>query len=449
MQAMSRSTFAIIFAVSLTTAIGNTALTSILPVIGREIGIPDALVASVFSLSAAVWAFSSPFWGRASDRHGRKPMMMIGLSGFIVSMFLCAIVVTVGLHHLLPWAIVLVLFLLARAIFGLVGAASSPATQAYVAERTTPEERTPKMSQLAGAWGVGTIVGPAIAPLLVLPFVGLAGPMFVFSLAAGAMLAVVWKLLPNDPGPHQPMQPLSVLLRVTRRLRPGAPPEPPREPTEKRKGLWFDPRLFPFLAYGFLIASCQGVQSQTLGFVIIDKLGIQPTAALGFTAVAMMAGAIAGLLSQWGLVVMFRMKPRDLMWSGVAVAAAANVIAAFAPDYWTVVVGFALASLGYGLARPGFTAGSSLSVRMDEQGEAAGAIAAVNGSSFIVMPVLGVWLYELWGPSPFLMNVVILLALVAYVFANPTLRNAGDGPATEEDAALATLERTGEGGPNV
>jgi MFS family permease len=449
MLTLSRSSFAIIFAVSLATAIGNTGMQSVLPAIGREIGIPDALVASVFSLSAALWAFSSPFWGRASDKYGRKPMMMIGLAGFVVSMFLCAIVVTMGLHHVLPWVTILIMFLLARALFGLIGAASSPATQAYVAERTSFEERTPKMSQLAGAWGVGTILGPAIAPLLVLPFFGLAGPMYVFSLAAAAMLFVVWKYLPNDPGPHAPMQPLSALLRVSRRLRPGAEPQPPREEGAKEPGLWFDPRVFPFLVYGFFIASCQGVQGQTLGFVIIDQLGLAPEAALGFIALAMMAGAIAGLLSQWGLVVMFRMKPKDLMWTGVAVAAAANVFAAFAPDYWSVVIAFALANLGYGLARPGFTAGSSLSVRMDEQGRAAGAIAAVNGSSFIVMPVLGVWMYELWGPSPFLMNMVILLALLAYALKNPTLRNAGDSPATEGDAAAATLERTDEGGPNV
>lgn len=447
MYTLSRSSFAIIFAVSLATAIGNTGMQSVLPAIGREIGIPDALVASVFSLSAALWAFSSPFWGRASDKYGRKPMMMIGLAGFVVSMFLCAVVVTMGVHHAMPWAAILVMFLLARALFGLIGAASSPATQAYVAERTSYEERTPKMSQLAGAWGVGTILGPAIAPLLVLPFFGLAGPMFVFSLAAGAMLVVVWKYLPNDPGPHEPMQPLSALLRMSRRLRPGVEPAP--RPMEKEKGLWFDPRVFPFLVYGFFIASCQGVQGQTLGFVIIDKLALSPEAALGFIAVAMMAGAIAGLLSQWGLVVMFRMKPKDLMWSGVAVAAGANLFAAFAPDYWSVVIGFALANLGYGLARPGFTAGSSLSVRMDEQGRAAGAIAAVNGSSFIVMPVLGVWMYELWGPAPFLMNIAILLALLAYALTNATLRNAGDSPATEGDAAAATLERTDESGPNV
>ncbi|HVY02686.1 MAG TPA: MFS transporter, partial [Caulobacterales bacterium] len=356
---------------------------------------------------------------------------------FAVSMFLCAVVVAVGLARWLPPLIVFALFLLSRALFGLIGSASNPATQAYVAERTTHEERTPKMSQLAGSFGLGTILGPAIAPLFVLPFLGLAGPMFAFALMAGAVLYVVHRFLPPDPGPHRHFRPWSA----------GGGSAP--EPAAKEKGLWFDPRVFPFLLYGFLIASCQGVQGQTLGFVVIDKLGVSPIAAQGFTAVAMMAGAIAGLLAQWGLVVMFRMRPRDLLWTGVAVAAAANVIAAFAPDYWTVVIGFALANLGYGLSRPGFTAGSSLSVRMDEQARAAGAIAAVNGSSYIVAPVLGVWLYERLHPAPFLMNVIILSGLLFYCFANEALKRAGDRPATEREVAVATLERAEESGPNV
>lgn len=433
---LTRSAFTIIFAVSLITAVGNTGMQSVLPAIGRTIGIPDPLVAAIFSLSAVLWAVVSPFWARASDRYGRKPMMMVGLGGFAVSMFLCAVVVAIGLAQWLPPLVIFAMFLLSRALFGLIGSASNPATQAYVAERTTYEERTPKMSQLAGSFGLGTILGPAIAPMFVLPFLGLSGPMFAFALMAGAMLIVVWRLLPNDPGPHQHFAPWSAGAEVD-------------EPKVKEKGLWFDPRVFPFLLYGFLIASCQGVQGQTLGFVIIDKLGVTPIEAQGFTAVAMMAGAIAGLLAQWGLVVMFKMKPRELLWTGVAVAAGANVIAAFAPNYWTVVIGFAIANLGYGLSRPGFTAGSSLSVRMDEQARAAGAIAAVNGSSFIVAPVLSVWMYEHFGPAPFLMNVIILLWLLYYCFTNGTLKRAGDIPATERDAAAATLERADESGPNV
>src|SRR5438270_6873713 len=80
---------AIIIGVSAATALGNTGLISVLPAIGRSIGIRDEMVVAIFSLSAIMWAVASPIWARASDTYGRKPLMMAGLSGFMVSMLLC------------------------------------------------------------------------------------------------------------------------------------------------------------------------------------------------------------------------------------------------------------------------------------------------------------------------------------------------------------------------
>ena len=352
------------------TAMGNTGMISVLPAIGRSIGMPDPMVAAVFSLSALLWAFSSPMWARLSDRYGRKPLMMVGLAGFMVSMAFCAVVVAAGLHQLAAPVVIFVLFLLARALFGLFGAASNPATQAYVAEHTPEAQRTQAMSGLAGAFSLGTVIGPFIAPLFVLPFLGLAGPMAAFSLMAGAMLVIVWRRLPES------------------RYRPPPPPAGSEARGEKASGppMWLDPRITPFLIYGFIVAASQTAQGQTLGFLIIDKMEVSPTEAQGFIAIAMMFGAMAGLLAQWGLIPRFEMTPRQLLRWGVAVAAIGNLIVAAAPDYWGVVAGYAISSLGFGLARPGFTVGASLAVRMEEQARAAGAIAAVNGINVVLAP---------------------------------------------------------------
>jgi MFS family permease len=86
----NRGAFAILFGVSVATAMGNTGMLSVLPAIGRQIGIPDALVAGIFSLSAVLWAITSPLWARQSDLRGRKPLILLGLTGFCVSMTLCA-----------------------------------------------------------------------------------------------------------------------------------------------------------------------------------------------------------------------------------------------------------------------------------------------------------------------------------------------------------------------
>ncbi len=427
-ERLPAKSFAIIFGVSIVTALGNTGMQSVLPAIGRSIGFPDWQVAAVFSLSALLWAFSSPFWARQSDRGGRKPMMMVGLGGFLVSMVCCGAVVSAGVRHAEAPVIIFVLFLLSRALFGLFGAASNPATQAYVAERTHRDERVQAMAGLAGAFGLGTIVGPAVAPLFVLPVVGLAGPMFAFAIIAAAMMVVVARGLPEAKGPPH--------VDTVEEEIPGA--------AVKGRPLLRDPRLTPFLVYGFLVSACQTAQGQTLGFQVIDRLHLPPMQAQGYTAVAMMAGAVAGLLAQWGLIRMFRMGPRHLLRWGVAVAALANLIVAFAPSYSGLVMGYALSSLGYGFCRPGFTAGASLAVSQAEQARAAGAIAAVNGVNVVVAPLF-VLLYGAWHPAPFLVNTATLGALLAFALANGVLANAGEAPTTEDETAQSSLERNQEG----
>jgi MFS family permease len=425
---MSKQAFAIVCGVSTVAAMGNTGMLSVLPAIGRSIGIPDTLVAAIFSLSALLWAVTSPVWARASDRHGRKPLIMLGLCGFVLSMGASAIVVTAGLHRLAAPMTIFVFFLLARALFGLFGSASNPASQAYVAERTPLAQRTQSLSSLAGAFGLGTVVGPFLAPMFVLPVLGLAGPMALFAVIGVVMLAAVWRRLPEN-----------------RPMFETAPVPQPADRSARPPPMWRDPRVRPFLIYGFVAAVCQTAQGQILGFLIIDKLALSPMAAQGFIAIAMMFGAVAGLLAQWGLIRMFEMTPRQLLRWGVAVAAVGSAMVALASGYWMVVAGYAVSSLGFGFARPGAAAGSSLAVRMDEQARVAGALAAANGANVILSPGF-VWLYERVHPAPFVLCTGMLGVMLAYAFANPQLRNAAPTPATRADTAMATLEKNDEDG---
>jgi MFS family permease len=361
-------------------------------------------------------------------------MMLVGLSGFMISMFCCGLVVNAGLRHWATPMVIFVFFLFARALFGLFGAASNPATQAYVAEHTSPEKRTQSMSSLAGAFGLGTVIGPFLAPLFILPFLGLSGPLFSFALIAAVMLFVVYRFLPESPFAAESRE-RAQAEEATRKANPDV----------KQTPMWRDPRVTPFLIYGFIVAVCQTAQGQTLGFLIIDKLDMSPAAAQGFIAIAMMFGAMAGLLAQWGIIRMFEMTPRQLLRWGVAVAAFGNVIVALSPNYWAVVMGYAISSLGFGFARPGFTAGSSLAVNMGEQARVAGAIAAVNGVNVVLAPFF-VWLYQHVAWAPFALNATMMAAMLIYAFRNPQLRNADPQPATRADAAMATLERRDESG---
>lgn len=397
--------FAILFAVSLIAAAGNMALQSVLPAIGREFGIRDTLVSAAFAISALMWTLTSPYWARLSDRLGRKRVIMIGLAGFVVSIGGFGLATTAGLQLWLAPILAFILMAVARTIYGLFGSASPIAAQAYVADRTTPEQRTQSMSLLASAQGLGTVIGPALAPFFILPIVGLAGPMYAFALFGAAVLWVVWRRLPSGDVVRQPA--------------------PGRHQEDAGKGLWKDPRVRDYLLYGLLVTGAQAANIAVLGFHIIDEMaitGVSVRNAQPFIGIAMLAGAAATLMAQWGLIPLLKLQSAELMRWGAGLALLGNVMTIAAPGYYGVVIGYAVISLGVGFARPGFTAGSSLSVGPHEQGAVAGLMMSLAGLSFLAPPVIGVGLYELSEAAPFVANALLLAAATGLCFASKRLR---------------------------
>jgi MFS family permease len=121
------------------------------------------------------------------------------------------------------------------------------------------------------------------------------------------------------------------------------------------------------------------------------------------------------LLAQWGIIPRFHLGPRSCCLWGVVLAALGTALLAFSENLHSITIGVALASLGFGLFRPGFTSGASLAVSRAEQGQSAGIVASVNGAAYIVAPAVGVWLY---GHSAWIgFAVVELLCLAVFVLA--------------------------------
>ena len=426
--------FFILCAVSLIASGGNMALQSVLPAIGREFRLSDTLVAGAFAISALLWTLTSPFWARLSDTMGRKRVIMIGLWGFVISMTGFGVAATAGLEHWLGAVFAFVLMAVARSVYGLFGSAAPIASQAYVADRTTAGERTQAMSLLASAQGLGTVIGPTLAPVFVLPIVGLAGPMYAFALIALVMLAVVWRKLPSGEAVRTP--------------------SPTGRPDRREKGLWKDRRVRDFLLYGLLVTGAQAVNISVLGFHIIDELasagsGLGAMAAREaqpFIGIAMLTGAVATLMVQWGLIPLLKLQPRELMRWGAGLALVGNVVSIFAPAYFGVVVGYAIVSMGVGFARPGFTAGSSLAVGPSEQGAVAGLMMSLAGLSFLGPPVIGVALYEMAEFAPFAANAGLLALALGVALFSPVLRRTGDAPLAEAASEPPASQPGPEGG---
>lgn len=378
---LPRPLYALLFCVTFATAAGNLGLVSVMPAIGRELAIPDALIACTFSLSALAWAFMAPVWARRSDRRGRKPMLIVGLAGFTFSMAGCAAVVLAGLAKMLPALAIFVVFALVRSSYGLFGSAAATAAQALVADRSHGELRVRALSGLAGALSLGTILGPAIAPLFVANPAGLAGPPVAFALLGCGLILFVLTLLPAD--------------RPVVEMAAARPPS-----------LWRDPALRPLLVRGFVISSAQAVNVYTLGFVLIDRSGGSVNGAQWLIGLAMALGAGAGLLAQVGFVNLVSPKPRLMLYGGAAIVLAGNLIVIVYPEVAGVIAGFVLASFGYGLARPGFSAAASIAVGPERQGAVAGAVSSIAGASIALPPILAVALYQYWWRAPFIIAAV-------------------------------------------
>lgn len=423
--------FLILFVVSLIAAAGNMGLQSVLPAIGREFGLADTLVAAAFAISALMWTLASPFWARLSDSLGRKRVIMIGLGGFVVSMAGFGLAATSGLEGWLGVGVAFMLMALARTVYGVFGSAAPIASQAYVADRTGPADRTQAMSLLASAQGLGTVAGPVLAPFFVLPLIGLAGPMYAFAALGAAVLVLVWRRLPSGE-----------VVRI---------PSPSGKPDHAvGRGLWKDRRVRDFLIYGLLITGTQAVNISVLGFHVIDEMGrtgASVSAAQPFIGLAMFAGALGTLMVQWGLIPLLKLQPRALMRWGAAIALLGNLMSVVAPGYFGAVVGYAVISMGIGFARPGFTAGSSLAVKDHEQGSVAGLMMSVAGLSFLGPPVIGVALYQLAIPAPFLANGLLLAIAFIVCFTSPQLRSLALTPTGGDDGLSPETPPASQPGP--
>ena len=110
---------------------------------GTELGL---LVASY----AVMRLIFGPVWGSLSDRVGRKPVLMIGMLGYAITMF------WFGLATRL-W-----MLFVARSLSGILSSATSPTTMAYISDSTTEQERGRGIGILGAAIGIGTIIGPGV-----------------------------------------------------------------------------------------------------------------------------------------------------------------------------------------------------------------------------------------------------------------------------------------------
>jgi MFS family permease len=151
---------------------------------------------------------------------------------------------------------------------------------------------------------------------------------------------------------------------------------------------------------------------------------VKPSAQPYYISVGQIASSAAALFAQFVVVRYVKISSRAMTSIGLAAALVCCLTFLWSANFTVLVAALALQGLGFGLARPGFTTGASLSVAPHEQGAVAGVIGGVSAIGFIGGPLIG-WMYE-WSPYvPYIFGALLLAALVVYQWLSPTLRSAG------------------------
>jgi MFS family permease len=395
--------FRLLWTCMLVIGAGNSMLLSVAPPLVRQLHLGDSTVGWIFSLSALLWVFASPYWGRLSDSVGRKPAIAFGLGAYAVSMSSFGVVVMLGLSGALAGVQLFTALVLARAIFGAFGSASSPSAQAYVADRTSTFERTAQLAGLSSAFAVGQAFGPGVCAWLAAQL-GLVFPIWLIAgLALSASIAIL-TLLPERTPPQS---------------------ERRRGDFKQSLALISDRRLSGYLICGLALSIVAGVTQQIYGLFTMDRLNVSGSHGTELTSWGFMANALALLLTQLVILPRISFGPRSLIIWGAGVLALGAIAQIFAPTLELLMLSQALQGLGGGLARSGFTGGASVAVQPHEQGAAAGLVVAINGAGFIFSPVLGGVAYEHLGmDAPLIATLSLVTGMFVFALVSRRLRDS-------------------------
>lgn len=159
------------------TIVGTALPTIVTDLSGNELYV---WVVTIYLLTATV---SGPIYGKLSDLFGRRPMMMIGVSLFLVGSLLC------GLSQEM-WQLILF-----RGIQGVGAGAIFPIALAVIGDLFSPRERGKYQGLFGGVFAIASIVGPALGGFLTDTISW--HWVFLVNLPLGIVaLGVLWRLLP-------------------------------------------------------------------------------------------------------------------------------------------------------------------------------------------------------------------------------------------------------------
>ena len=178
-----RNLFILVFSL-LVVMLGFGMVIPVFPFLIDKLGASGSVMGILVASAALTEFLFGPIWGGISDRVGRKPILMVGMFGYALAMFLFGIADRIWM---------LILF---RVFSGILSSATIATTMAYIGDSTSEKSRGGGMGILGAVGGAGTVIGPGIGGLLAGG--SLSTPFFVSATMALFSVLLVALLLPES-----------------------------------------------------------------------------------------------------------------------------------------------------------------------------------------------------------------------------------------------------------
>lgn len=360
----------------------------VLPFLIEKLGAGGSEMGWLMSSYSLMQFIFAPIWGSVSDRIGRKPVLVVGILGYAVSLFMFGLAQS------------FTVMFIARVLSGVLSCATMPTAMAYIGDQVSEEGRSAGMGKLGAAMGIGVVLGPIIGGLISKDSISL--PFFI-----GSGLAALAALL--------------VMLIV-----PASRPEQKSTAGEGRRNPLLGFSRFSAIAgsaagillllifiMSFALANFQGI----ISLYVVDKLHLQVTQVgiiwmlLGGVMVVAQGALTGPLTKRFGEVRLIRM---GLMGGVLGLFGMSK-----AGSFFMVMVALGLFSLSLAVMTPALNARLSR-FGTGQQGALMGMNSAISSLGRVVGPLWAGYLYDLNYEWPFISGAVILAigSLITYLKVN-------------------------------
>lgn len=398
-----------IFLIVFIDLLGFGLILPLLPYYAERYGATPLVIGLLTASYAAAQLVGAPILGRLSDRHGRRPILLVSIAGTLLGFLLLGLAEPLGIslanrvsggEASLVTQNILILSLLftSRVIDGLTGGNISVA-QAYISDITEAKDRAKGLGLIGAAFGLGFIIGPAVGGLL--STWGYAVPAFAASALATFNLIMVALRLPESLTPE------------ARALMAGRP-----QPAFSFRTLWQAlnrPRVGPLLHVRFFFGLAFAMFQTVFALFAQYRLGLEPRQT-GF--VLAYVGVLAVLVQGFGVSRLARRfsDPQLILWSSVVMAIS---LAAWAwtPNVWALLVIIAPLAASGGILNTIINTALSKSVYPEEVGGTLGLSASAESLTRVIAPSLGGFLLGsigAWAPGVFV--ALLMVWVISFVW---------------------------------